>query len=338
MSNNNYPLLSVIIVTWNVERTLPRLLSDIKNQNYPKNKLEIIIVDGGSTDSTLKIIKDSGLRIKTVRGKYPRDPEACKGEGVAMAKGELVALIDSDNALPNNNWFREHIEPLVSNKKVVGSYAWRFAYVKNDYILNRYFSLIGSADPVGLYLGKFDKMSYISDDWNGFGRIIKNKKKYFILQFDNKHFPTLGSNGFFAKRKILLKGKSGIKSFFHIDTPYDLLNLGYDEYAVIRDVVIHNPAEELISFIKKRTRYMQLHYQKRQNDRRYLVFDPKSKRDIFRLFMFIVFSSTFIQPLYISLKGYLRIRDVAWFLHPVVCFGIMCAYIYATFLKFLKNL
>ncbi len=334
----SFPTLSIIIVTWNVERTLPRLLKDIENQEYPKVKIEIIIIDGGSTDNTLKLIKQAGLKIKVKKGKYPRDPEACKGEGLSMAKGEIVALIDADNALPNTNWLKEHIAPLVENKNIVGSYAWRFAYLKNDYILNRYFSLIGSADPVGLYLGKFDKISYISDKWEGFGRIIKDKKKYFIVQFDKNHFPTLGSNGFFARRKILLKGSSSITTFFHIDTPFDLLDLGYNKYAVIRDVVIHDPAEELLKFIKKRTRYMQLHYQKRKADRRYLVFDPKSKRDSIRLFMFVIFSITFIQPIYVSLKGYVRIRDIAWFLHPIVCFGIMSAYVYATAAKLFKNL
>ena len=65
------PTLSVIIVTRNVERTFPRLLQNLATQNYPKNKIEIIVVDGRSTDRTLEIIKKSKLGIKVVQGKYP---------------------------------------------------------------------------------------------------------------------------------------------------------------------------------------------------------------------------------------------------------------------------
>lgn len=174
-----FPFLSIIIVTKNVERTFPRLLKTIADQDYPRKNLEVIVVDGRSTDTTLSIIKKSKLPIRVIQGKYPNDPEACKGEGLANAKGEIVGLIDSDNYLPHKNWLKKMIHPLIENKEIVGTYTWRFAYAKKDNSLNRYFSLIGSADPVGLYLGKADKMSYISDKWTGFGKVIANKKKLF---------------------------------------------------------------------------------------------------------------------------------------------------------------
>lgn len=341
MSNKKiiiYPSLSIIIVTRNVERTFSRLLKNIYEQDYPKNKLEVIVVDGRSTDKTLEIIKKSKLNIKVVQGKYPNDPEACKGEGLTYAKGEIVGLIDSDNYLPHKNWFKNMLVPLMENKDVVGSYVWRFAYRQKDYVLNRYFSLIGSADPVGLYLGKADKMSYISDNWTGFGKVIKNYKHYFIIQLDQQHFPTLGSNGFFARKNYLLKGKVGPKKFFHIDVPFDILKFNLNKYAVVRDVVVHDTAVDLVTFVKKRAKYMMLHYQKRAKDRRYFVFDPKNKRDVLRLFIFILFTTTFIQPFYVSIKGFIRVRDVAWFLHPVVCFSIMAAYVLTIFLKLFERI
>ncbi len=340
MSNNlqnRLPTLSIVIVTWNNERTLARLLKNIETQDYPRNRLEIIIVDGNSTDRTLKIIEESKLKIKVVKGVRPRDPEACKGQGLSLARGELVGLIDSDNYLPHQNWFKDMASPLVKNKELVGSYPWRFGYIKNDNILNRYFSLIGSADPVGLYLGKADKLSYVSDKWIIPGRIIKNDKKYLIVEFDEDNFPTLGSNGFFARRKYMLKGKADMNNFFHIDVPYDILKFGLNKYAVIKDVIIHDTAVKLIPYMIKRVKYMGLHYQNRAKDRRYRVFDPDRKRDLISIVLFVIFSLTIAQPLYVALKGYISKRDIAWFIHPIFCFSIMLTYVFAIGLRFIKN-
>ena len=329
-SNKDFPSLSIIIVTKNVERTLPKLLQTISSQNYPRSKMDLIIIDGRSTDKTLDTIAKSKLNVQVVQGKYPNDPEACKGEGLNMAKGEIVGLIDSDNYLPHKNWLKKMVSPLMENKNLVGSYTWRFAYRKSDKALNRYFSLIGSADPIGLYLGKADKLSYISDKWIGFGKVTKNKNQYFIVKFDKDHFPTLGSNGFFARRAYLIKGKVGPRKFFHIDVPFDILKYNLNSYAVVKDDIIHDTSVgSLIGYVKKRANYMKLHYQKRAKDRRYFVFDARSKNDIFRLFLFIAFTFTFIQPLYVSIKGYFKIRDGAWFLHPVFCFLIALGYSYA---------
>lgn len=333
----NLPTLSIIIAIRNVERTFPRLLQNLSSQNYPKNKMEIIVVDGRSTDKTFEIIKKSHLKIRIIQGKYPNDPEACKGEGLQAAKGEIVGLIDSDNYLPNKKWLEEMVIPLIDNKKLVGSYPWRFAYRKKDNLLNRYFSLIGSCDPVGLYLGKADKMSYMSENWNIAGKILENNSKYYVVQFNEQNFPTLGSNGFFARRKYLLKGKSDIKHFFHIDTPFDLLKFQLNSYAAVKDVVIHDTAVTLLSFVVKRAKYMMLHYQKRAGDRRYFVFDPKRSQDIFHIVLFIIFSLTFLQPIFVALRGYWKVRDVAWFVHPIICFALCVGYMYTIALKRIKG-
>jgi len=338
MISISYPSLSIIIVTKNVERTFEKLLKTIQEQNYPKEKLEVIVVDGNSTDKTLEIIKNSPFKIRLYQGKRPNDPEACKGEGLLYAKGEIVGLIDSDNYLPHKNWLKKMIHPLIENTDVVGSYTWRFAYSKSDNPLNRYFSLIGSADPVGLYLGKADKMSYISDKWIGFGKVIDNFRNYFVVKFDKDHFPTLGSNGFFVRKKFIMKGKSSPNKFFHIDVPYDILKFNLNKYAVVKDVIIHDTAIDLKTFLVKRVKYMQLHYQKRSKDRRYRVFDPRSARDLIKLIVFIIFSLTFIQPFYISVRGYAKIKDTAWFIHPAFCFSIAMAYFVAIIIRFFTNI
>ena len=54
----NLPLVSVLIAARNEEEYLPRLLTSLEQLNYPEEKLQILIADDQSSDSTLKIIKD----------------------------------------------------------------------------------------------------------------------------------------------------------------------------------------------------------------------------------------------------------------------------------------
>ncbi|MGC8870971.1 MAG: glycosyltransferase, partial [Brevinematia bacterium] len=51
------PFISVCLPTYNNEKTIGRCLDTIFNQNYPKDKFEVIVVDGGSSDNTVQIVK-----------------------------------------------------------------------------------------------------------------------------------------------------------------------------------------------------------------------------------------------------------------------------------------
>ncbi len=322
------PTVTIVIITYNVERTISRVLESILMQDYPKDRYEVVIIDGNSKDKTLSIIRKSRLKTRIVQSKYPRDPEACRGEGLLNARNELVCFIDSDNIMPHEKWLTNMVEPFIENADIVGTATLRFAYLKNDNYLNRYFALIGSADPVGLYLGKADKLSYITNKWNLYGTIVKKSKKYFLVKFDPNHFPTLGSNGFCARVRLLRKAQSDPEHYFHIDVPLDLAYLGYRKYGIVRETIIHDTASDpsILKYVVKRAKYMMLHYQKRSKDRRYMVFDPGRTSDVYRIILFVILASTFLQPLYVAVKGYRRKKDWAWFVHPIFCFAIVLGY------------
>lgn len=91
------PLISVIVPIYNVEKYLARCVDSIVNQTY-KN-LEIILVDDGSPDSCPQMCDDyakKDSRIKVVHKKNGGLSDA-RNAGMAVAKGEYISFIDSDD-------------------------------------------------------------------------------------------------------------------------------------------------------------------------------------------------------------------------------------------------
>jgi len=86
-------LVSIIIPTYNSEKTLPICLESIKRQTY-KN-VEVIVVDNFSTDRTVKIARSYEARVIQVRGERTK----AKNIGLRLARGKYVLFIDSDMEL-----------------------------------------------------------------------------------------------------------------------------------------------------------------------------------------------------------------------------------------------
>ena len=88
-------LISVVIPTYNRERTLPRAIGSVLRQTY--QEIELIVVDDGSTDQTRSLIES--MDDKRIRYVYQPNQGACaaRNRGVLEAKGSLIAFQDSDD-------------------------------------------------------------------------------------------------------------------------------------------------------------------------------------------------------------------------------------------------
>ncbi|MBU1200200.1 glycosyltransferase family 2 protein [Patescibacteria group bacterium] len=325
--------VSVIIATFNAGSVFEEYLKSIKSQDYDHKKIEIIVADGGSTDGTVELAKKYGCRVIMEK---TGSPEGAKAVALKKAKNELILIGDSDNIWPSKTWLKKMIEKdsgqARMTKEILAVYPWRYTYRKKDSLMNRYFALLGANDPVVWFLGKTDRQSYLSDKWGLGGKLIKETKKYFVVEYSQDNLPTVGANGFLIRRKDLLKAKVGEKDYFHIDVILDLVKKKPRKFVVLKTDIVHKTGEDLVSFLRKRSRYMRELYLRDSSRRRYFIY--KLGRDEVKTLWFSLYALSVVLPLIDAIKGYVKKRDLAWFMHPVMCFCIFWVY----FLVVLRHL
>lgn len=334
--NKNLPTISVIMATYNSEFSIELSLDSLFSQDYPIEKMELIIADGGSTDKTLEILKKYKCKVFHVP---PEKQEAEYNKGVALshARNELILLIDHDNILPHKNWLKKMVKPFQEIEDLTGVEVLRFTYSKKDNMLDRYFSLIGGVDPVPYYLGKDARLSYAFDSYNMLGEST-DKGDYFLVRFEGKKIPTLGANGSMLRRSLLKHAKVDPDNFFHIDINYDLIQEGHNKYAFVKDSIIHYKKTKFLEFIKfliRRKKIMERQYFQSLKKRRYAVYMGSMDRK--GLILFVIYSLTFVKPFLDSLRGYMKVKDIAWFLHPFICISFLMVYGGAVATKTLKK-
>lgn len=97
-------LISVIIPSYNRERSLERAVQGVLGQSY--RNLELIVVDDCSTDTSCAIVESiDDPRLSLIRHEKNQGAGAARDTGIRAAKGDLVAFQDSDD-----NWFPEKLD------------------------------------------------------------------------------------------------------------------------------------------------------------------------------------------------------------------------------------
>lgn len=102
---DNYPSISVIILTYNGERYIEALLESLSDQSFPKEQLEIIVVDNASTDNTLSIIQTKYPHIQKVALKKNVGFACGNNLGLQYAQHDFLVFLNQDT-LCHRDWLR----------------------------------------------------------------------------------------------------------------------------------------------------------------------------------------------------------------------------------------
>lgn len=128
--------ISIITITYNSAKTLPRALESVQSQRY--GEIEHIIVDGASTDGTTDLIKEYADQHQNVLWISEQDKGIYNAinKGIRLAKGDVIGFLHSDDVLKSADSI-EHIANAFEDKDIDLVYG-DLQYCKGNKIVRRW--------------------------------------------------------------------------------------------------------------------------------------------------------------------------------------------------------
>jgi len=120
--------VSILTATYNSSETLEACLQSIHSQTYPH--LEHIIIDGGSTDGTLDVIKKYENKITKVISEPDHGIYDAMNKGLRLADGDIIGILNSDDMYADNSVIESVVRTITDNN--VDSCYGDLVYVDKD--------------------------------------------------------------------------------------------------------------------------------------------------------------------------------------------------------------
>jgi glycosyltransferase involved in cell wall biosynthesis len=110
----NELILSIITVSFNSRETICNTIESVINQTY--QGIEYIVIDGGSTDDTVEIIKSYGNKIS----KFESEPDYgiydAINKGIRLSTGNIIGILNSDDLFYDNNVIQKVVDAFERNE------------------------------------------------------------------------------------------------------------------------------------------------------------------------------------------------------------------------------
>ncbi len=325
------PKVSICTCTYNGDRILEKYFEKIFSQDYPKDRIEIILADGGSSDNTLKIIEKYKKQYPKIISSFHNKEQYSIGKGKGMdqatrkAKGDIIVQIDQDNILVQKDWISKMVKILMENPDITGVQS-RLMIPKNSSPTDKYVNALGIEDPFAVNYSLNAQITFHPEKFH-----YNEKGKFFVYTINKDNFFYAGDNGFVIRKKDFLETGGyiqDIENFYRMA----LSNKKY-KIAVPVDIKLHHQTTTgLKHMIEKRIYYVGNYILKNYDERVFYWWDKRNSLKQNRKFIFSVMSNLLFLPSLVSaLKMTLKRKQAFWLIHPFAVFSITVGYIYKYF-------
>lgn len=335
------PSVSIIIATRNSQKTLPKILNSIKMQSYPKENVEVLIIDAKSNDLTKTIVKKFGYKIID---NPSLDFVSAKYLGYLKAKGKFAMYLDSDEVLENPDSIKIKVSVFISNEKIKAVTTSGYKNPSNFPSISHYLNEFG--DPFSYFIYK-STMNYKF--------FLEQFKRKYQNYYDEKNFVVFDLSKIESLPLLEFVEMGGMidlnyfkKTFPQIkDNPTFIAHFLYllsTKKALIaitkNDPIIHYSVNSLKKYLNKISwRVKNNIYNK---DKLALSgfegreqYQPVSYR--LKRYLFIPYSFSIIFPLIDSIYLSVTRNDAIFFFHPILCIYTSLLIIYHYFMNVIST-
>ena len=306
MCNNIF--FSIVMPTFNSAKTLDRALASIRNQKFAQETIEILVIDVGSTDETIKIAK----RYNTVVVfNKDRVPEAAKRLGYQRAKGKWIIKQDSDEVYVDSRQLAKKKAFIETNPDVYCLLSDRLLPGKGCGISCAYLNYCG------------DPFSYIVYKLRG--SIVRENREFLYKQNVNGNvyrykegdqYP-IGDGGCTAfniqKFREIFGDKFDDQEYVNLSTQ-KILEVTGKVGCIPGDNIYHYSNASIRSYLRK-IRF-KIHFNiYGSNELGYAARAKSSNKYNRRKWIFVLYAVSVILPIIDSIKLMIRQRDLSFLLH-----------------------
>jgi glycosyltransferase involved in cell wall biosynthesis len=130
------PLVSVVVPAFNAGKWIDAALASVAAQTWPREALEVVVVDDGSSDDTAETagrrLQRDGLRHEVLRRGVTGGPAVARNEGWRRATGHWVQMLDADDLLDPGKLARQLADSDIPGEVAVLSSPWSSLIERDD--------------------------------------------------------------------------------------------------------------------------------------------------------------------------------------------------------------
>lgn len=289
------PSISIVIPTYNEEKNIRKCLDSIFKQDYPKELLEVIVVDNHSEDKTIKIAQKYSV---VILKNGIKDAQVSKMLGFNKSKGDLFYYMDADLEFKPNDYLKKLVLPLLENPSLVGA-SGRIVQSPKDTSLNRFLTYeLHQRDPVLEFFSPSIKSTF-----------VEKKNGYYLCKYNLNNIPPIG-RCLYWKNKLMQTPIANAKKFMELDNLIFLVKNGFCDFAFVpRAEEYHRHVTGIKSLIKKRLRNIDRNFLPSFETRQYTWFNLSRKKDVLRIIFWVIYAHLIIPALIKGLFKAIRHRD-----------------------------
>lgn len=319
----NRPFFSILMPTYNSEKTITYSLESIKNQTIDKSEIELLVIDGGSKDNTIEIAKKYGA---TILQNHKRLPEYAKLIGTKNAKGHFIIRMDSDEEFTYVEQLKDRMTFLKKNPNIK-------VLLTNSLISGRKEICGISSDYMNAFGDPFSYFVYKtkSNRTNTYRHnVIEENENNAVMKFDKDDILPLADGD--ASCLSLDYLKENFSDFFdNIDftcAAFDYALKGSKLCGCIKkDIIKHNSTSSFKSYMSKlKFRVINNIYHKDESGfSSREILNSKLKN---RKYLFCIYAAIIPLPILDSIKLGIKYKNWTYLLHFIylyyVCLEIIC--------------